>query len=144
MRTLLAVLTALMLFATPVVAGDMEDGFAAYEAGDHQKAFRLFKAFAEQGHAEAQYNLGWMYSKGEGVLEDDVKAVYWYRKAADQGFVGGHDSLEWMYKEGEGVPQDYVQASAWFSIAAAQWPELSQSSRSPSDGRKYRCYCPKP
>ena len=34
MRTLLAALTALMLFATPVVAGDYEDAVAAYKAGE--------------------------------------------------------------------------------------------------------------
>ena len=36
MRTLLTALTCLMLFATPVVAGDFEDGVAAYKAGDKQ------------------------------------------------------------------------------------------------------------
>jgi len=41
MRSLLTALTALMLFATPVVAGDWEDGMAAYRAGDYQKAFRI-------------------------------------------------------------------------------------------------------
>ena len=39
MRLLISALTALMLlFATPVVAGDFEDGAVAYKAGDHQKA----------------------------------------------------------------------------------------------------------
>ena len=51
MRTLLAALTALMLFATPVVAGDFEDALAAANAGDFQKAFRLWKPLAEQGDA---------------------------------------------------------------------------------------------
>ena len=41
MRTLLTALTALMLFATPVVAGDLEDARAAHEAGNYQKALRL-------------------------------------------------------------------------------------------------------
>ena len=50
MRTLLAALTALMLFATPVVAGDFDDARAAYNAGDYEKAFRLWKPFAEQGN----------------------------------------------------------------------------------------------
>jgi len=40
-RTLLTALTALMLFATPVVAGDLEDARAAHEAGNYQKALRL-------------------------------------------------------------------------------------------------------
>ena len=43
MRTILAALTALILFATPVVAGDLEDARAAWNAGDSQKAFRLYK-----------------------------------------------------------------------------------------------------
>jgi hypothetical protein len=38
MRTLIATLIALMLFATtPVAAGAWEDGQAAYRAGDYQK-----------------------------------------------------------------------------------------------------------
>jgi hypothetical protein len=53
MRTLLATLTALMLFATAVVAGDFEDAATTYNAGDYQKAFRPWKPLAEQ-IAEAQ------------------------------------------------------------------------------------------
>ena len=49
MRTLFAALTAIMLFATPEVAGDLEDGVAAFKAGDCQKAFRLLKPLAERG-----------------------------------------------------------------------------------------------
>ena len=45
---MIATLTALMLFATtPVVAGDWEDASSAIRAGDYQKAFRLWKPFAE-------------------------------------------------------------------------------------------------
>ena len=61
MRTLLTALTALMLFATPVVAGVWEDAEAAYKAGDYEEAFRLFKPLAEQGDLLAQYNLGLIY-----------------------------------------------------------------------------------
>ena len=78
MRTLLAALTALMLFATPVMAGDFEDALVAAKAGDFQKAFRLWKPLAEQGDARAQRNLGLMYEYGDGVPEDDVKAVDFY------------------------------------------------------------------
>ena len=43
-RILIATLTAFMLFvATPVVAGDWHNGFAAYNAVDYQKAFRLLE-----------------------------------------------------------------------------------------------------
>ena len=65
MRTLVATLIALMLFAAmPVAAGDFGDGLAAYIVGDYQKAFRLWKPLAEQGNAGAQCNLGLMYTDG--------------------------------------------------------------------------------
>ena len=47
MRTLLAALTALMLFATPVVAGDFEDAFAVYKTGDYEKVFQFLKPLVE-------------------------------------------------------------------------------------------------
>ena len=59
MRTLVATLTARMLFATThVVAGDFWDGVVAYNAGDYQKARRLWKPVAEQGNKFAQFILG--------------------------------------------------------------------------------------
>jgi hypothetical protein len=55
MRTLIATLITLMLFATtPVAAGAWEDGSAAFKAGDYQKAVRLWKPVAEQGNKLVQ------------------------------------------------------------------------------------------
>jgi hypothetical protein len=56
MRTLLTVLTALMLFATPVVAGDWEDAVAVHEAGDYQKAIRYPGSYRQpRGNREDPY-----------------------------------------------------------------------------------------
>jgi hypothetical protein len=76
-----------MLFAaTTVVAGDLEDGMAAYDAGDYQKAFRLWKRSAEQGAMPAQILLGSMYAEGKGVPEDDVRAYAWLSIVAAQRY----------------------------------------------------------
>ncbi len=88
----------------------------------------LIKA-AEQGDAQVQYNLGFMYANGEGVPEDDAESVYWYRKAAEQGHASAQYNLGAMYANGEGVPEDYVQAHAWFSIAAAQGNDDAQKAK---------------
>jgi TPR repeat protein len=40
---------------------------------------------ADQGHAEAQYQLGRQYLDGRGVPLDRKEAVVWLRKAADAG-----------------------------------------------------------
>ena len=39
---------------------------------------------AQQGDADAQYNLDVKYDVGSGVPEDDKEAVKWYRLAAEQ------------------------------------------------------------
>ena len=41
MRTLLAALTAFMLVATSVVAGDFKDAIAVYKTGNYEKAFQF-------------------------------------------------------------------------------------------------------
>ena len=41
---------------------------------------------ADQGDAEAQYNLGVIYNNGEGVPKDDAEAVRWFQLAAEQGY----------------------------------------------------------
>ena len=61
--------------------GDLEDAWAAYNAGDYQKAYRLFKHVAEVGggrNSVAAYYLGLMYAKGEGVPENNVQAYAWW------------------------------------------------------------------
>ena len=52
---------------------------------DYKEAVKWYRLAAEQGYADAQYNLGLMYSNGEGVPQDYKEAVKWYRLAAEQG-----------------------------------------------------------
>ena len=49
---------------------DFQKGFTAHESGDYATALREWTPLAEQGHADAQYNLGLMYANGEGVPQD--------------------------------------------------------------------------
>ena len=61
---------------------------------------------AEQGDADAQYNLGFVYARGLGVPQDFVEAVKWARLAADQGIADAQYALGVSYVAGEGVPAD--------------------------------------
>ena len=54
-------------------------------ARDPQRAVALYCQAARQGHAEAQYKLGWMYANGRGVERDDAVARMFFEVAADQG-----------------------------------------------------------
>ncbi len=86
------------------------------------KAIRELRLLAEQGDADAQFNLGGMYAEGRGVPQDYARAVKWSRKAAEQGVAEAQFNLGKMYYIGQGVPQDYVQAHRWFNLAASRFP----------------------
>ena len=76
---------------------------------------------------EAQYNLGVVYAKGEGIPRDHAEAVRWYRKAARQGFVRAQNNLGFMHANGEGIPRDYTEAVFWYRKAAEQGDALAQA-----------------
>ena len=78
---------------------------------------------AEAGDATAQFNLGLMYAKGNGVLKNSTEAAKWYRKSAEQGDAGAQVFLSGCYYLGEGVPKDIVSAHAWANNASANGNE---------------------
>ena len=102
----------LLLLVTPTVSG-------CNNKTDQEETaeVRTVREKAEQGFAEAQYNLGVMYERGEGVAQDKAEAVTWCRKAAKQEHAEAKFSLGVMYHNGEGVPEDKVQAFAWMLVA---------------------------
>ncbi|WP_223934153.1 tetratricopeptide repeat protein, partial [Aeromonas caviae] len=67
---------------------------------DEHKAVTWYRAAAEQGFAAAQFHLGVMYTKGQGVAKDYSQAVAWSRLAAEQGHVQAQYFLGWMYTNG--------------------------------------------
>ncbi len=105
----------------PAWAG-FDEGLAAYQRGDYATAVREWRPLAEQGVADAQYNLGVMYGEGLGVPQDYAKAVGWWRKAAEQGHATSQYNLGVAYHNGEGVPQNYAQAHMWHNLAASRFP----------------------
>ena len=95
-------------------------GVTAYKWGAYATALREWHPLAKQGNAKAQYNLGLMYRKGQGVPQDDAEAVGWWREAAGQGNAGAQNNLGVMYRNGHGVPQDDAEAVGWWRKAAEQ------------------------
>ena len=85
-----------------------------------------YRAAAERGNAEAQYNLGLCYEKGDGVEENYYQAVYWYKKAAERGYIDAQFNLGVCYDYGKGVEQDYVQAAYWYKKAAEQGDAMAK------------------
>ena len=80
-------------------------------------SFALYQRAANQGNASAQYNLGMMYEKGQGVIQNYVKAAKFYQKAANQGDTSAQNKLGFMYVKGQGVKQSNVKAKELFRKA---------------------------
>ena len=89
---------------------------------------KILKAKSENGDVEAQFQLGVMYVRGQGVTRDDVEAVRWYRKAAEQGHAGAQYLIGLAYYNGAGgVTKDDVEAVKWYRKAAEQGNVLAQT-----------------
>jgi TPR repeat protein len=65
-------LNAAMLAMLPMgaLAQDFDKGLTAYRSGDYETALQEWRPLAEQGNASAQHNLGLIYSRTEGVVQD--------------------------------------------------------------------------
>lgn len=64
---------------------------------DYTEAAKWYRKAADQGFAQAQFNLGLMYANGKGVTRDDTEAAMWYAKAADQGLADAKINLALLY-----------------------------------------------
>ena len=60
---------------------------------------------AEQGHADAQYQLALLYRNGMGVPQSDKTSIKWGIKAAEQGHARAQYGLGYQYDNGRGVQQ---------------------------------------
>lgn len=87
-------------------SGDMNAQYrlaCAYNDGDpltgedYGKAFKYFLMAAEQGHMEAQCNLGVQYLYGYGIEQDFEQGTYWLEKATAQGDDVALSHLERLY-----------------------------------------------
>ena len=97
-----------------------EQGQAAYDAGDFNTAYNIWQMLAEQGDDLSQFNLGVMYSRGEGTKQSASNALKWYLKSAEQGYAPAQFNLGAVYLEGKFTEEDATKAAAWWQMAAEQ------------------------
>jgi len=89
-------------------------------------ALHQLSVIADSGMANAQYDVGVIYSQGKVVPQDYDKAVSYFRKAADQGDSNAQGFLGSLYVLGHGVPKDYKQAFYWLDKSAAQGNAIAE------------------
>ena len=88
---------------------------------DFEEALKWYQLAADQGVARAQFNLGVMYSNGEGSPRkrqrglEVVPTCLPIRESPGLSFNRGV-----MYSNGEGIPENDREAVKWFRLAAEQ------------------------
>ena len=53
---------------------------------------------AEEGNAEKQYQLAWLYSWGQGTVQNNLKAIEWFVRSAYNGYVRAQTELGILYQ----------------------------------------------
>ena len=74
---------------------------------DYARALKHYRKMAEENvGGEGAYNLGRMYLKGWGVVQNNETAVKWFERALERNFYQAAFSLGSMYYQGMGVKAD--------------------------------------
>lgn len=94
-------------------------------SGSETVAIKWYQDLAEQGDADAQYNLAFMYETGFSVPKDSGKAAHWYDLAAEKKHVLAQMRLGLMYLAGAGVKQSEIQAAKLLSDAGEHGNKLA-------------------
>lgn len=78
------------------------------------------RRMAAEGDAEAQWQLGQRYEKGDGVRQDSMRAIAQYKKAADQGHKAACAKLASCYETGKLVGKNQAQAAKYREMAEGE------------------------
>ena len=94
--TFILTITFLLFLDNPSIAviDDYQDAVDAYNIEDYKTSYQLMLPLAKKGFAQAQYNLGVMYEKGNGVKQNHRKAKKWFSLAADQDLAKAVEKLD--------------------------------------------------
>jgi uncharacterized protein len=106
------------LFRLVFAPGSAKQRFRDQQGEADRKFLANLQARADKGDTQAQFDLGYAYSHGQGVAKDEAEAVKWYRKAAEQNHAYAQYKMGLSYYQGIGVAKDYEAAVKWYRKAA--------------------------
>jgi len=107
------------------LASVFDTGIAAYDAGDHARAYKIWSGIADQDLA-AMRNVAMMLRKGDGVARNPAAAEDMYRRAAEGGLPTAQADLGEMLLRGEAGPPNPKAALPLLSAAAAANHPIAQ------------------
>lgn len=120
LRTCLIILSCtITIFTTAAGAAETPPAVPARSPtpASHQD-MEAIMVMADQGDANSQNYLGFLYATGQTVPKDEKLAFAWFRKAAAQGHPEAIGNLAMMYEKGLGVAKNFQTALSLHRQAA--------------------------
>ena len=72
--------------------------YKMFPAVDYIRAYKWYALAAAQNHGGAQYYLGQLYVKEEGVTQDFTEALKWYEKSKTNGYEEAQEGIDRVKK----------------------------------------------
>lgn len=124
--TRLTILPAMLLAAMTSLAASNEEqgklllhkGDSLYRQGNFEEAAIAYLISANEGNAEAQFDIAYAYFNGEGIERDYASAAMWFKRSARQNYAKAQYNLAYCYMNGRGVPRDYDKAFDLLHLSA--------------------------
>ncbi len=63
----------------------IEKAYSDFQAGHYESALKQYLTYANEGNAECQVFVGWLYERGIGIPRDQLTAGNWFKRAAENG-----------------------------------------------------------
>ena len=121
-RGWLCALTVLMCVSL-AGAGDLAAGKRAYQQKDYAAAFKELTPLADKGDPDAQFIVGKMYWRGEGVLKDLNQGMKYFKRSAEQGNADAQFFMGSIYV----LPHTNVaEGVKWLRLSAEQGNQDAQ------------------
>jgi TPR repeat protein len=100
------------------------------------EAIAFYRQAAERGDAEAAYQLGVLYDRGQGVRPDANQRNAWWQRAADLNYAPALLALAEMARAGDGMAKSEQVAVGYYRRAAERGsgPAALQYARALRDG----------
>ena len=104
-----------------------QEALSAAKKGDYGVSYRKWLSLAKNGNSDAQYNIGVMYLRGDGLQRSNKLALYWLMKASKKRHAVSQFTLGRMYYEGIGVQKNYKNSFKWYKKAAINGHKKAQN-----------------
>src|SRR4051812_15832964 len=115
-RRSLVAAALLLALSAPASAQNVKAGIEAWQRADYSAAVAIWRPLAENGDADAAFNLGQAYRLGRGVPTNLSAAKTWFERAARQNHVDAQTTLGLLlFQSG-----DQAEGLKWLKAAAEQ------------------------